>query len=87
MDIKVDSLDISIQSIYQIYIDGKVIPELKWYSANNTYVRQKGIITRIPIDSFNSGYHEIKIDKIYWINDKKQIELIKNWDIIPFEKE
>jgi hypothetical protein len=87
LDFKIDSLDINIQSIYQIYIDDKMIPELSWYGANNPSINQKGIITRIPIDSFSSGYHELKIDKIYWINENKQIQLIKNWDIIPFEIE
>jgi hypothetical protein len=87
LDFKIDSLDINIQSIYQIYIDDKMIPELSWYGANNPSINQKGIITRIPIDSFSSGYHELKIDKIYWINKNRKIELIKNWDRIPFELE
>lgn len=87
LDIKIDSLDISMKSLYQIYIDDEMIPKLRWYGANNAYTNQKGIIATIPIDSLSNGYHELKINKIYWIDENKQIELINNWDIIPFEIE
>ncbi len=87
LDIKIDSLDIGIQSIYQIYIDDKMISDTQWYSAKTTDTNQKGMITKIPIDSLSSGYHELKIDKVYWINKDREIQLIKNWDRIPFEVE
>jgi len=87
LNIKFDSSNVSTRSLYQIYIDDKKITDLRWYVSENNKTDQKGIITTIPLDTLNNGYHELKLNKILWINKKKKIELIKNWDIIPFELE
>lgn len=80
-----DTTNINLPSIYQIYIDDKPITGLKWYRIETENTNQSGIITKIPLNPLSSGYHELKLDKIYWINKEKEIHIIKNWDIIPFE--
>ena len=85
LDVAIDSANIEMKSLYSIYIDETPIPDVKWYGIDKIYPDQKGIIINIPTKGINPGYHELKIDKIYWINKKKKIKQIKNWDIIPFE--
>ena len=85
-DIEADSTKkISILDLYEIMIDDKTISGLRWYSTENICTNQKVILTTIPLDTVKSGYHELKIIKIYLRPLKKKIKLIKNWDIIPFE--
>ena len=81
-----DSCQIEIPDLYQILIDDKMIPGLRWYSINHKFTDQKGLITTIPLDSVKNDYHELKINKIYWSLKKDSLHLIENWDIIPFEK-
>lgn len=84
-EINTDSINISLPDLYKISIDDKKITGLKWYSIENKYTGQKGIITTIPLDNFEKKYHELKIDKMYWNILRKKMILIDNWDIIPFE--
>ena len=58
---------------------------MRWYSKENINTNQEVIITTIPLDTVKSGYHELKINKIYLRTLKEKIKLIMNWDIIPFE--
>ncbi len=58
---------------------------MRWYSKENINTNQEVIITTIPLDTIKSGYHELKINKIYLRTLKEKIKLIMNWDIIPFE--
>lgn len=76
---------IGLPDLYRITIDGKVIPGLRWYSTENIHTNQDGIITNIPLDTVESGYHVLKIDKLLWHIKKKKMKLIKNWEVIPFE--
>jgi hypothetical protein len=87
LGIKADSVNINLKSLYHIYIDDKHISNLNWYSKESSYTNQKGIITKITLDSLSTGYHEIKINKVFWVDKKKKIEVIENWDVIPFELE
>lgn len=84
-EINTDSINISLPDLYKISIDDKKITGLKWYSIENKYTGQKGIIATIPLDNFEKKYHELKIDKMYWNILRKKMILIDNWDIIPFE--
>lgn len=84
--IKSDSTKkINISDLYEIMIDNKAVTGLRWYNTENIYTNQKVIITTIPLDTIISGYHELKINKIYLRTLRKKIKLIKNWDIILFE--
>ncbi len=86
-DIKSDSTNINLGDLYKITIDDKAISGLRWYSIDNTYTNQKGIMTTISLDNIESGYHELKINKVLWIIKKKEMKLINNWVNIPFEIE
>ncbi len=85
LDILTDSTGIDLKSLYHIYMDDKMISGLRWYGIQNENSNQKGIITKIAVDCLERGYHEIKIDKIFWIDKNKKPQLIENWDVIPFE--
>ena len=85
-NIKADSTRrMNISDLYEIMIDDKTISGLRWYSTENINTSQEVIITTIPLDTVKSGYHELKINKIYLQTLREKIKLIKNWDIIPFE--
>ncbi|MCD4692978.1 MAG: hypothetical protein K8R79_08700 [Calditrichales bacterium] len=76
---------ISFADLYKITIDDELISGLRWYSTENIYTDQKGFILTIPLDTSKDGYHKLKIHKIYWSIKKNEMELLKNWEIIPFE--
>jgi len=85
LDINADSSGISINDLLQIFINNKKISGLRWYGANNLHTNHKRFLTTIPLDSLSNGYHELKINKILWINKKKEMKSVNNWDKIPFE--
>ena len=82
-----DSSAINIPDLYKIFIDDQPITDLQWYITDNLHTNQKGLITTITIDSLANGYHELKLDKLFWRKNKKKIKEIENWDVIPFVKE
>jgi len=84
-NIESDSTRIKLSDLYKIVIDDKPISGLRWYFTENKYTNQKGIITILPVENLTSGDHELKINKNYWSIKKKEMKLIKNWEIIPFE--
>ena len=88
-DLKVrsDSININLKSLFHIYIDDKKLSYQKWYQTEHAKTNQEGIITKFSLDSLKSGYHELKINKIFWVDKKKKIDFIENWAIIPFEFE
>ncbi|MFC1852715.1 hypothetical protein ACFL27_21150 [candidate division CSSED10-310 bacterium] len=76
---------LSLSDLFKLTIDEKPITGLKWYRTEMIYTNQSVIMTTLPVDTLKSGYHELKIDKFYWSAKKKEMNLIENWDIIPFE--
>ncbi|MCK4765646.1 MAG: hypothetical protein KAW12_25830 [Candidatus Aminicenantes bacterium] len=86
-EIKADKAGMYLHDLYKIVVDDKIIPGLKWYSTDHKHTNQAGIITKIPLDTLTNGYHELKINKVYWSTNKKKMKLIDNWEIIPFEIE
>jgi hypothetical protein len=82
-----DSTKISLPDLYKVTIDDRLIAGLKWYSVDNIGTGQKGIMTKIPLRTLKHGYHELKIDKIFWKISKKKMKRIVSWGAIPFETE
>ncbi len=76
----------SLQDLYRITLDGKMVPELRWYSKKLNETGQRGYISAIPVDNLETGYHELKIDKILWVVKGDSLLLVKDWIAIPFEK-
>ncbi|MBU8921175.1 MAG: hypothetical protein KOO63_05085 [Bacteroidales bacterium] len=80
-----DSTRVGLPELYEVTIDDTPVTGLRWYSIDNTYTSQKGIVTKIPLGALRHGYHELRINKILWdINDSEMIRIV-NWDAIPFE--
>jgi len=75
----------NMSDLYEITIDDSLVTSLKWYSTTLQYTDQKGLITSIPLDDYSDGYHELRINKLYWKISRKELEIIENWDVIPFE--
>jgi len=83
--IEADSAKMCLPDLYTIAVDDKPVSGLRWYSIDHIHTGQQGIITTIPLDNYKSGYHELKIDKLFWKISKKKMKRIENWGIIPFE--
>ena len=79
-DEKLDILDLYLFSIDDVRIAG-----LTWFSTEDMDTGQTGFITSIPLDAYPDGFHELKINKLYWSINKKEMELVENWAFIPFE--
>ncbi|MFC1564248.1 hypothetical protein ACFL6G_04890 [candidate division KSB1 bacterium] len=86
LEIKADTTGIPLYRIYSISVGDSILPELKWYSTKNSQTGQKGITTAIEIGSLDIGYHELKIDKLYWEITGDSLVHIDKWIVIPFEK-
>ncbi len=84
-EIEAAGTNMSLPDLYTIVVDDKPVSGLNWYSTDHIHTDQQGIITTIPLDNFKSGYHELKINKMFWKINKKKMKRIENWDIIPFE--
>ncbi len=82
-----DSSAINIPDLYKIFIDDQPVIDSQWYITKNLHTNQKGLITTIIIDSLESGYHELKLDKLNWHIEMETMKKIENWDVIPFVKE
>lgn len=82
-----DSTNILLSDLYQVKIDSRRILGLKWYLTENIPTGQKGLVTTIPLDGIESGYHELKIEKTIWSNKDDGFILKDRWEIIPFEKQ
>lgn len=77
--------NINLIDLYKITIDDKTVSGLTWYITENIYTNQKRFKTTITLDSTKNGYHELRINKLFWSLKKEDIKIIKNWEIIPFE--
>jgi hypothetical protein len=78
---------ITLPDLYRIKIDDRIISGLRWYEKDNQHSDQRGIYSFIPLINLTSGYHKLHIDKVFLRYRKNKLILIKDWLIIPFEKE
>lgn len=74
-----------VQSLYRMTVDGDPVSGTKWYTVDDPYNGQRGLMTRVPIESLENGHHELRLDKFYWSVKKGKLMFIENWDVIPFE--
>ena len=86
-EIEPDSSGVKLTDLLELNIDGENVSGLNWYMINKVQTDQKVFKTDIPVENISKGYHELQINKVYWSIKKGQMELVENWDIIPFEKE
>ena len=84
-DFDSSSTHINLVDLLRISIDDKLISHLTWYRINHPTTNQDGFMTTIPLDSLNNGLHQLEIDKIYWSVRKDSIQLLKNWEVVPFD--
>jgi hypothetical protein len=78
---------ISVIDLYKVVIDKRELSGLRWYHTEKIATSQKGFMTTIPLDTLQPGYHELKINKLYWSIKKNKMKPIENWEFIVFEKE
>ena len=79
--------EINTTDIYIFYIDDKDITPKEWIITKGVHTKQKFLLTEIPTDSLDSGFHNLKINRIRWKNRSKKFTITENWMNIPFKKE
>ena len=79
-------IKMKMSDIYKIRINDQKIKDLRWYIIENEYTNQRGLVAEIPLDSVQNGFHTLKINKLYWNIRTGEVQLLENWEIIPFEK-
>ncbi len=77
----------NVQDLYKITIDDEISSGLRWYNKKINETDQKGMMTTISLVDIESGYHELKIDKILWSVKKDSLLHISDWIAITFEKD
>lgn len=69
--------------LYRIRINDVPVADLSWVIME-TPGGQQGMVTDIPLTKCAAGLHLLHIDKLLWSVKKQEINLISDWDVIPF---